>query len=93
MTKESAEIKRLKALLAKKNEKEKAATAEIKKLKVSNKAKTESSKKWKDKYMELKKESKAKDAELKKRRFSQDTTEKLFDLLSRQLKDTHSGQK
>lgn len=43
--------------------------------------------------MELKKESKAKDAELKKRRFSQDTTEKLFDLLSRQLKDTHSGQK
>lgn len=94
MTKESAEIKRLKALLAKKNEKEKAATAEIKKLKVSNKAKTESSKKWKDKYMELKKESKAKDAELKKkRRLSQGTAEELFDLLSRQLKDTHSGQK
>lgn len=47
MTKESAEIKKLKALPAKKNEKEKAATAEIKKLKVSNKAKTESSKKGK----------------------------------------------
>ena len=44
--------------------------------------------------MELKKESKAKDAELKKkRRLSQGTTEELFDLLSRQLKDTHSGQK
>ena len=47
MTKESAEIKRLKALPAKKDEKEKAATAEIKKLKVSNKAKMESSKKGK----------------------------------------------
>ena len=94
MTNKSAEIKRLKALLAKKDEKEKAATAEIKKTKVSNKAKTESNKKWKDKYMELKKESKAKDAELKKkRRLSQRTTEELFDLLSRQLKDTHSGQK
>ncbi len=74
MTNKSAEIKRLKALLAKKDEKEKAATAEIKKTKVSNKAKTESNKKWKDKYMELKKESKAKDAELKKkRRLSQGT--------------------
>ena len=94
MTNESAEIKRLKALLAKKDEKEKAATAEIKKTKVSNKAKTESNKKWKDKYMELKKESKSKDAELKKkRRLSQGMTEELFDLLSRQLKDTHSGQK
>jgi len=29
----------------------------------------------------------------KKRRLSQGTTEELFDLLSRQLKDTHSGQK
>ena len=33
MTKESAKIKRLEALLAKKNEKEKAASAKIKKLK------------------------------------------------------------
>ena len=44
--------------------------------------------------MEMKKESKAKDAgHEKKRRVSQGTAEELFDLLSRQLKDTHSGQK
>ena len=29
----------------------------------------------------------------KKRRLSLNTTEELFDLLSRQLKDTHSGRK
>lgn len=93
MTKESAKIKRLEALLAKKNEKEKAASAKIKKLEASIMAKDKSSKKWKDKYKELKKESKAKDTELKKRRLSLNTTEELFDLLSRQLKDTHSGRK
>ena len=94
MTKESAKIKRLEALLAKKNEKERAASAKIKKLEASIMAKDKSSKKWKDKYKELKKESKAKDTELKKkRRLSLNTTEELFDLLSRQLKDTHSGRK
>ena len=57
MTKESAKIKRLEALLAKKNEKEKAASAKIKKLEASIMAKDKSSKKWKDKYKEWKKES------------------------------------
>ncbi|GJG69191.1 hypothetical protein PRLR6025_26600 [Prevotella lacticifex] len=89
MTKESEEIKRLEALLAKKEEKSKALAAERKRLKASIKAKEESEKKWKAKFLELKKESKTKDAEQKRnRRKSQDTTEKLFDLLSRQLKDT-----
>ena len=36
MTKESAKIKRLEALLAKKNEKEKAASAKIKKIRSFN---------------------------------------------------------